>query len=155
MRKGLLALLAGVLATGLITAGCGGDDDDGNGGSDSATALSKPDYVRQANKICKDADAALSNELQDRYPNGAPSEQADVEEAVSEVIVPNFEGQLEDLRALPAPKGDEDTVAAIYDELESAIGKAKEDPGSLTTGDPFLKATGLAHDYGLSECGPG
>ena len=156
MRKGFLALLVGALATALIAAGCGGDDDDGNGGgggNEGGVALSKPDYVQQANKICKDAGSDLSNELQDRYPNGPPSNAGDLEDAVSEIIVPNFEGQLEDLRALPAPEGDEDTVAAIYDELESALEKAKGDPKSLTTGDPFVKATKLAHDYGLSECG--
>jgi hypothetical protein len=78
-----------------------------------------------------------------------------VEDFSRDVIIPNFEGQLSELRALPPPEADEDAVNEIYDELESAIEEAKDDPASLATSDPFVDATALAHDYGLSNCGTG
>jgi hypothetical protein len=162
MQKAMLVLIVGVLAGGLAAAGCGGDDNDttsaaaGTGGTTTSTTsgppLSKADYVGQANAICQQGNEDIAQQAKEQFGDSAPSG-SDAENFIADVVVPNFEGQLEDLRALSPPKGDEETVAKVYDELESAIEKVRDDPSLAVSSDPFTEATRLAHDYGLTGCG--
>jgi hypothetical protein len=64
-----------------------------------------------------------------------------------------IQGEIDGLRALGAPAGDEQQVDAILNEAQSALDKTKQDPSVLANTDPFKKANQDAKAYGLTACG--
>jgi hypothetical protein len=137
-KRFLLLLLPVAL---LVGAGCGGDD-----------APSKDEYIAQADAICRDADEALNEEIQEAFGTKPPTQQQILAFSESNAI-PNLEDQLADLRALTPPEGEEETVTQIYDTLEEAIAQIKEDPASDTAPPALEDATQQAKDFGLVVCG--
>jgi len=107
-----VAVLGLLLAFALVVAACGGDE-----------ALSKDEYLAQGNAICEDANAQFEAvDLGfDNLPE--PSTPEDFAEPLLADFVDQYtavlEEQLADLRALAAPEGDENLLAAIYDDLEA------------------------------------
>jgi hypothetical protein len=170
MFSRITMLLALALATGLIAAGCGDDDDDtatttssptttaGATGATGATGepLSKDEFITQADAICKAGDKKIDAAAQETFSGGQPS-QAEQEQFVTEDVVPNIQEQIDGLRALTPPEGDEEEVSAILDSAQDAIDQTEADPGALTEGgdDPFSEANQLAEEYGLEVCGQG
>ncbi len=70
-------------------------------------------------------------------------------------MVPTIQGEIDGIKALGAPEGDEEQVTAITDAAQTALDQASDDPSLLTSGDadPFKEANDLANAYGLTECG--
>ena len=138
-----IALMAGGAA-----AGCGGDDEE--------EPLSKAEYIKQGDAICKKGNAELQKEADEMFKDLGENEQPSEEELgpfVEDVIKPNLESQLNDLRDLSPPEGDEDEVKAIYDKLEEGLGKVQDDPALLLSeDDPLQPATDAAGEYGFKEC---
>ena len=166
----ITTLLALALATGLVAAGCGDDDDDtattssaatttaGATGATGATGepLSKEEFIVQADAVCKAGDKKIDAAANETFSGGQPS-QAEQEQFVTEDVVPNIQEQIDGLRALTPPEGDEDEVSAILDSAQDAIDQIESDPSALTEGanadDPFAEANQLAKEYGLQVCG--
>ena len=140
----LPALLLSMTA---LVAGCGGDDD--GDGADEPAAVSKTDFVTQANKICAEGNEVISSAATEIA--GEPTDEQ-ITEFADEVLVPNIQGQHDDIEALGAPEGDEDEVQAILDALQEGIDTVEADPSTITSSDPFGDASQLAGDYGLEEC---
>lgn len=146
-RKYGCAIVVALLAVG---AGCGGGDDE--------EALSKAEFIKQGDAICKKSgdkvDAAAEERFADLGRNEPPSA-AQIKTFAEDTIIPEISGQLEDLRELPAPEGDDDKVNEIIDAADEALGKVEDDPTVLLEqgGDPFEAANKLASDYGFKECG--
>jgi hypothetical protein len=151
MKRNALWLLAAVLATGLIAAGCGDDDDD-DGGEES---ISKEDFVAQGNQICEEGDAEIDAAAEETFGNAEPS-QEEVDAFVNDSVVPGIQGQIDDLRDLGAPEGDEDELDGIYEDAEAALSDIEADP-TLVQGDqdPFADVSQRLSDYGLTACGSG
>jgi hypothetical protein len=144
-RAAALALLA--IAGALVIAGCG--DDDETTTSDSGATLTKDEFIAKADAICAAGDQALTAAVQ-ALGNGRPS-QADLQR-FAELAVPALQEQVDGIRALTPPAGDEDRVSAMLDAVQNGIDRIETDPSSIES-DP-LKAPGqLAEDYGLQECG--
>jgi hypothetical protein len=146
----LRPLLAALSAAALLTAaaGCGGDDK-------QADALSKPEYVKQANAICKAANTKVTAEAEKVFTSAAPTP-AQIRSYAEKTFFPIIGQEVKDLRALPAPKGDEDTTKAIFDAVDAGLTKAKSDPALLSASDsssPFVDANKKATAYGLTVCG--
>ena len=152
-RKYIALTLTCVLAG--FAAGCGDDDDD-NGGGGGSDAPTKAEYVQQADRICTQGDNAMSREAEQRFGDvqGEPS-QAQIEEFANDIVIPNIEDQIAQLRELTPPEGDEETVNEIYDKADEAIADLKDDPRGVVEDDagPFKEANQLAQDYGLKVCG--
>jgi hypothetical protein len=144
MKSKYLCVLA-VVPIALLGFGCGGDD-----------APTQEEYVAQADEICKEADEALNVVIEDTFGTRQPNQQEIISFTGDEVI-PNIEGQIEDLRALTPPEGDEETVNAIYDSLKAGIAAVADDPaGSIQEAPPEIEEAGrLAREYGMEECGSG
>ena len=155
MSKRLIVLLAGVVATAAIVAGCGSSDD-----SSDTTALTKQQFIAQADAICKKGNTEINEGFEsfakenDIPKNQEPSKEQG-KEIVETVIVPSIDSQAEGIRALGVPSGDEDEISAMLDSLEEAVEEAEEDPEALFTSksDPFAEPNELAQDYGLKTCG--
>ncbi|MBK5109914.1 MAG: hypothetical protein JJE10_00945 [Thermoleophilia bacterium] len=145
MKRKLGVLVPLIAITCLGIAGCGGDDPD---------APTKEEYVAEGSAICSEADAELTASLESRYGNEDLSQQQ-IQTIFEEDFLPSAEGQLEDLRSLTPPDGDEETVNDIYDALERDIQEAREDPAIVAEGDAFAEAARLADEYGLTGCGSG
>jgi len=147
MKKRLAVLIPLTVVMAGFAVGCGSSSDDSS--SDSGTALTKAEYVKQADKICSDGSAALTKAVADATKSGDASA-TDPTKFTQDVLIPNLQGQVDDLRALSPPAGDEETTAKIYDSLQSGIDSVNEDPKNLNGA--FNEASQLAGDYGMPAC---
>ena len=142
MRKLILGACA-LLATGLMVTGCGGDDDE----------LTKAEFVEQANAICKAGnkkiDAAAEEALN---PNKRPSN-AQLEEFATETVIPNIQGQVDDVRELEPPSEDQEQIDEFLESAQGEIDRLEENPSGLFTDESsFVETNQLARAYGLDEC---
>jgi hypothetical protein len=164
-------MLAGALAAGLIAAGCGGDDDEtttaattpetgatGATGAAGGEPLSKQEFIAQADEICREGDRQIDQEAEEFFGDleqdpGA----AELEEFATATVIPNIQQQIDDLRSLTPPEGDEDEVSAILDAAQEGVDEIEADPAILDegpdAGGAFAEANRLAQGYGLKECG--
>lgn len=154
----LIVLLAALAALALVAAGCGDSDDDGT--TDSGPALTKAEFVKQGNAVC----AAGNKEIQKGFEefteesglkqNEEPSE-AQFEEVADDVLVPAVSKQVEGLRDLGVPEGDEGEVDQLLTNAEDALGEIEDDPSKISgeDGDPFAGVNKEARAYGLTVCG--
>jgi len=145
MKKGLLTIVTLLSVSGLLAAGCGGNDS-----STDEPAPSKADYIVEADAICAASQSDLDGIVQS-LPDDV--EATESQEAITEEIIPAFRDQIEQLRALTPPEGEEEAIAAIYDAVDEAVDMIEENPLVLDQVDPFNEADRLATDYGLEVCG--
>jgi len=146
-KIGSLSLLA-VLALALVAAGCGSSSSDS-----TSDALTKADFIKQADAICtkgnKDITAAAAK------LGNSPSE-PQIEEFASSTIVPGIQDELDQIRELTPPAGDESKVNDFLDAADEATNKVKDDPSLINaSANPFADANKKAVAYGLKVCGQG
>lgn len=149
MNTQLFKSMLAVGALALLLAGCGGGDD--------TTSLTKSQFIKQADAICKKADeeqvadlARVEKELtgQTKGPNATDENQ---EKLIVDGGMPAVQKQAEEIAALGAPEGSEDEVDAIVTATEEGVVKAEEDPlGPLENF--FAEADKLSKAFGLEEC---
>lgn len=148
MKRYGCAILVALFAT-VVAAGCGGDE---------AKPLSKAEYIKQGDAICKKSGDQIDKEVKESglAEGGEPSEK-EITTFAEETLTPALEGQVADLRDLPTPKGDEDTLDKLYEDVETATAKIEEDPKLLLQQgeDPFEKPNADAQKYGFKVCGEG
>jgi hypothetical protein len=135
---------------------------------------SKRDYIVQADTICAGAEQAIENELEAGLgidpndfrllpsgeivfkPGRRPSD-ARIQSFGTEVVIPTMREQLADLRALTPPSGDEQAVAAIYDQAQSGLDRLAADPALFNDQGAvrraLTEARRLGRQYGFFECG--
>ena len=151
--RGLIAVLIGVLGVAAVGAGCGG------GGESDATAGDQPSkslFVKKANAVClRNWEEAREGYDEFVKANGGPETAFDdgdsATEYVDDVIIPNKEQLVDELRELGAPSGDEKKVDAIIAAYEEAIEVAEESP-ERAKDEVFRYATDLAQEYDLFRC---
>jgi hypothetical protein len=143
----VVAAVAALLIVGLA-AGCGSS----NSSSTSTAALSKPSFLAKANAICKQGSqkqGAAQSAL------GKQPSQTQVTTYVNSSFAPNIQAQIDGVRALGAPSGDQATVTKMLDMAQADLNKVKASPALLTgKADPFADFANLAHPYGLTSCAP-
>ena len=156
MSKRLLALAVGVLALGLVAAGCGSSDDSTDTVEETVT-LTKAEFIKQGDQICKQAEEDSETEAEEfAEENGFTLENASeeqLEEAVAEVLIPALNRQAEEIDALGAPEGDEEQVEEILTALEDASAEVEDDPSIAFEGEALKEASQLAKAYGFKTCG--
>jgi hypothetical protein len=153
-----MALLAAVAAIALV-AGCGGGDDSTDS-TESTSSLTKAQFLKQGNAICEkgndEVEEGVVDFLEENNLSGskAPTK-AQLTQAAEEILIPSVSKQLDELRDLGAPSGEEEEVDKILSAAEKALEEGEEDPASLaaeSTG-PFVEVNKMATDYGLVRCG--
>jgi hypothetical protein len=160
MRRTLMVLAAIGAVAALVATGCGGDDDDD--GTTAATtggeggALSKAAFVTAADGVCAQGDKQIEKEAEQLFGGGGQPSAKEQEQFFADTVLPNIQSQIDGIRALTPPEGDEEQVTAILDAAQEAIDESEQDPSVITGGDdPFAEANRLAGEYGLKDCGGG
>ena len=146
--------LAILLAAGALIAGCGG------GGGDETTAsstgpLTKDAYIARADQICAQGTLTVGQAGREQFGSSQPTKEQAVQFG-QDVVVPSLEDTLAKLRALEPPAGDQTATSSIYDALEQAVDKLKQDPELFvesSQGSAFDRANQLAQAYGFKQCG--
>lgn len=121
MRNRLLRSLAlPATVAAFAIAGCGGGDDSSTTTAStgaSAAPLSSAEFVKQGNAICaagnKTLDAAAQKIFTSQNPSDAQLQQ------FADAAVPSIQGQIDAIRALPAPSADADAVTTFLDTAQS------------------------------------
>jgi len=68
-------------------------------------------------------------------------------------VVPNIQGQVDDVRELEPPAEDQEQITEFLNEAQGEVDSIEGDPASLfTDSSSFEKANKLANAYGLDEC---
>lgn len=140
-------LLVGVsaLAAAAALAGCGG--------SDSDSTLTKGEFLREADAICRKTDTAQRKDFKEYAEQNRVSSPSDEQEMILKVIFPSIEAEIEELEDLDLPAGDEETIDAIIARAQKALAEGRNDPASLNERKtPFTPADELAAEYGLQDC---
>ena len=126
----------------------------GLGSSDSAPT--KAEFVEQANAICEasvnEQRAAFKKAIQESASSS--NESAIANKLVTEVMLPANQKQIDELRALEAPNGDEQQIEAILAAMQQGVDAAKEEPPQkfISTEGTLEKGRSLAGAYGLKAC---
>jgi hypothetical protein len=142
------------LALAAFAVGCG------NGGETTAAPLTKAQFIKQADAICTRGQQRFQ-ELFDGYmrqtPNPTPAPErtlAQWTEIVETAFAPALEREIDELRALTAPRADERQVNAILAAVEDGLRGVEKDPSvEADAEEQFRKSTRLADEYGLTVCG--
>ncbi len=148
------------LAFVFALAGCGGGEE---GGSKGEEGVSKQEFIGKADAICAEA-----NKRRDAIQEAAALPQKtgrELEKAVPKYareMRPVLAGALERLKALERPRGDEETIKAMFAKFERAfaaideVASAAAKQGFAATFDEWtelaIEGQNMAHKYGLKEC---
>jgi hypothetical protein len=153
----LFVLIVAVVAVALVGVGCGSGDST----TESTASLSKAAFLKQGNAICKTG----NNEIEEGFEafvkenkisqTKEPTE-AQFEEIADNVLVPAVEKQINGLRGLGTPEGDEGELDELLTNAEGALEEVEGDPSLLEeegSGSPFAAVNKEARAYGLTVCG--
>jgi hypothetical protein len=138
-----LACAAAVAVTGL--AGCGGDDD-------GSAALSRDEFVTQANAICAAGNAKIEAAVPENA-TGPPS--GDAGERFYETIVDETQGTVDGIAALEPPDeitSEVDAMVAAAREVLTEMRATPADEFFQTNEDPFAEVNEVASSLGLDDC---
>jgi hypothetical protein len=138
-----------VLAAALFMAGCGGGDD-------KASTLTKAEFLKQGDAICKKADKAQETE----FAVYAKAHSKNLETKTGReklILVAGLRpvlAEAEELAALGVPSGDEKEVEAIVTGIKEAVKKAEKNPQSVEalSKNPFEEVDELSREYGFKIC---
>lgn len=145
--------LAAMLIVGLAAAGCGSSSSSSS--STSTPALTKAEFLVKGNAICTAGNKTLNAAQTKAFGNKQPSK-AQLTSFAKTSFAPIIQGQIDAIRALAAPSGDETTVTKMLDSAQTGLNTVKSKPAVLAGGpDSFANFRKLAHPYGLTVCASG
>lgn len=156
MRRRLicgLALMA-ALILGVYVAGCGSSS---STTTETTAAITKAEFVAMGNAICAKGDKAQEaginayikkHGLENQKPTKAQNA-----EIVETVLAPNIQSQIDAVKALGAPSGEEQQVNSALEISQQTLNKVKANP-ELAFGkqNPFTAAGKQLHALGLKKC---
>ena len=150
---GIASVAAALLVLGIV--GCGG-----GGGSTSTAASAKADFLKKGNEICRKGNQKLAVANKQAFSayirSGSKAPPAKVRNYVTTTLIPDVQSQVDQLRALPVPPGDEAAVKRIIDTAQKDVNAVKTNPDLLVKNQPAFKdANELAKAYGLTVCASG
>jgi hypothetical protein len=131
------------LLAALLAAGCGGDD----GGT-------RDDFIEEADSICEEASAELSEAQSEAFGDQKPTEAESLAFAQQSVI-PSVQAQIDAIRDLEPPPGEAAQVNAILAAAQADLDRAKQNPSVLAREGAFSNSNRLASQYGLTACASG
>ncbi|MEO7443577.1 MAG: hypothetical protein ABIW46_08605 [Acidimicrobiales bacterium] len=130
---------------------CGDDDQDG-----ASAQLTKTEFVTQVNAACK----PFQDKTMELFETGFPTSEAKLK-PFFEKLTPNVEGQLDAIKEVDPPKGEEAAVAEIVTAGEATVADFKKAIGDPATAKNLFSEEGgenaqafeeKAKAFGLSDC---
>ncbi|HXR30553.1 MAG TPA: hypothetical protein VN752_05390 [Solirubrobacterales bacterium] len=152
------AVLALATTIALISA-CGGEDSE----------LTKAEFVERANAVCLQTRERIEAEFTAYGESRAAREAVRAQRAdelsaekaneaaatvAERILIPAMRRQLEELRDVGLPGGDEKRAAALLDALEDGIARAEARPERAARDgtEAFGELRRLADEYGIESC---
>ncbi|HET7454465.1 MAG TPA: hypothetical protein VFJ76_02995 [Solirubrobacterales bacterium] len=146
-----------MLVAAALLAGCGSDSSS-NASATDAAPLSKAEFIKQADAICRHGkrakDNAVAGELEKAAGLSADKEayaQA-LAKVVEIAVIPVYSRTIEELGELGAPRKDEAEIAKILGKFEAGLEKAEAHPDKAVEASPFAPGSEAAVAYGLDMC---
>ena len=144
--KRIVGILLGAM---LVVAACGSD----------SKALSKEDFLKQGNDICKKGNETIDAASKKAFPDqtAQPDPEA-LKKFFNDTVFPNVKKQIEDIDALKPPKDLEADVDKLVKDAKDTLTKLQDqvnkDPQSLfsSSEDPFTEVNKQATKIGLTTC---
>ena len=146
-----VAALASLFAFGLLAAGCGSSK--AKSSTATAPAISKAQFLAEGNALCRQGQQRLESSrkgLENRFAHKEPTA-AQVAAYVTTTFVPLIQFQINGLRALGAPAGEQAKVTSMLNVAQTDLDRVKSNPAALVR-HPFASFALLAHAYGLTSC---
>ena len=124
--------------------------------------MTKKQFVKEAHAICYSLSKKQVRQMEafarrHGFDIGEPG-QRELEQVNAAVVMPIVEEKIEEIGALPAPKGGNGKVGKILESMEHGIHRAEAHPDWLAEPtkahpDPFTKTIELTAAYGIWICG--
>ena len=156
MRKGMICGLMAALIIGVCVAGCGSSD---STTTETTAAISKAEFVAKGNAVCvsgeKTQEAEVNAYVKKHGLEKQKPSKAQNMEIVETVLAPNIQSQIDGVKALGAPSGEEQQVSSALELSQQTLEKIEANP-ELAFGktDAFAAAGKQLHALGLKECAP-
>ena len=134
-KRAIAAAVAAALVCGLLAAGCGSSSKT-TASTATAPTPTKPQFIAQANAICAAGNRALtaSQKALERVIGNKPPSSAQVTTYVNSAFAPAIQSQLDGIKALGAPPGEEAKVASMLNLAQEDLNKVKANPAGLLSG---------------------
>jgi hypothetical protein len=154
----LITLLVALAALAMLATGCGGDDE-ASSAEVTTSSLNKAAFTKKAIRICgkgfRKAQLGLANVGTSGGESQAEAEKSKAQ-GLAVTLVPAFRRVAVDIRALGAPKGDEETIGEFLEALQEGLDTVEENRASYTSveqlEEPLIPAGELALSYGIPTC---
>lgn len=169
--RGIVVLsVLGLLAVAAFIVGCGSGGNSStaaetkaatsatdSGSAASSGPLSKEEFVKQANQICRDGlkekDNNVTAAAKTFQPNSSSKASNEaVGKLVTVAVLPVYSEIIDQLDELSPPKADKATTDLIVQKYESAMQAAEANPASAIDSNPFQAGDKAAEAYGVTEC---
>jgi hypothetical protein len=158
----IVAALAIALLSGCGGGGDGGGEASADGGAAAelnengkASNVSKAEYAKDVNAICKKAVARFPDKIGEYIGGDLSKIEEESSGLVEDVMVPGIEEEIEDVAALGAPPEATKSAEELIGIFEVEIEKAEEDPEAFVDkGEAAIEAQKKAKALGFKECGP-
>jgi hypothetical protein len=151
-----LALMA-VLIVGVSVSGCGSSSS--STATETTAAITKAEFTSKGNAVCVKGEKAQEAEInayvkKHGLEKKKPTKAQNVE-LVKTVLAPNIQSQIDGVRALGAPTGEEQQVNSALELSQQTLEKIEANP-ELAFGkeSAFAAAGKQLHALGLKECAP-
>jgi hypothetical protein len=140
-------LLTATLIIGVSASGCGSS----NKSATSATtaSITKAELLAKGNAICAHGNQKLAGA---QSALGSRPSQAQITAFVKSSLGPDIQSQIDGIRALGAPSGEQSTVTSMLGVAQKDLDKLESNPALLASGPPFADFAKIAHSYGLTAC---
>jgi hypothetical protein len=150
-----LALMA-ALIVGVCVAGCGSSN---STSTETTAAISKVEFVAKGNAVCVKGEKAQEAEINAYVKKNGLEKQKPTKaqnvEIVETILAPNIQSQINGVKALGAPSGEEQQVSSALELSQQTLEKIEANP-ELAFGkkNTFAAAGKQLHALGLKKCAP-
>lgn len=137
----------------MALAACGEDAEDV---PIAAPEPTKPQYVANADAICRAAESAIREEASEQIDGLGRRQSLDgpeVARIAEQVVIPRADSELAQLRDLPRPDEDRETLERFFAAAEEGLDELRQQPELLESAERiFADAARLAREYGFQDC---